>query len=118
MPRVGLLVQGCPLGHAEAVLLVHHHQGCGGQFHPVLDKGVGAAQHQRLAGGRPGQHPALFGGGHGADQQLRGDAVGRQKLLHGGPVLPGQQLGGGHHHRLPAVAGGQPDAGRRHQRFA
>ena len=112
------MVEGGPLGHAEPVLLVHHDEGGGRQLHTVLDEGVGAAQHQRLAGGSPGSDSPFFGGGQGRDQKLGGKAQRGQEFLHSGPVLPCQQLGGGHDDRLLAVFQGEPGAGRRHQSLA
>ena len=64
------------------------------------------------------QGDLLFAGFHTAHQQRHIDAEGLQPVRQVGRMLPGQDLGGGQHGALPAVLGGEPDGGRRHQRFA
>ncbi len=55
MHRLALGVQALALGHAEAVLLVDHRQGQVGEGHVVLEQGVGAHRHRRLARGQGGE---------------------------------------------------------------
>ena len=95
--------QGCPLGHAEAVLLVGDHQAQVGKFHAAGEQGMGANGKVDLSGGELFQNGAFGLGGGGACQQ---GAANVQPLHQGGQtlvVLPGQDLRGGHQCRLAAV---------------
>ena len=70
--RVGVLAlfcQRCPLGHAEAVLLVRYHKAEVGIGHAAGDEGVGADGKVQLAGGKLCRNGTLCFGGSGAGKQ-------------------------------------------------
>ncbi len=107
-----------PLLHAEAVLLVDHHEAQVAELHLVLDQGVGADQQLYFARGDPLQRrPALLRLRR-AGQDGHPD---RQSVEHagdGGEVLAGQNLRGCHHAGLEAVVDGQQHRHQRHHRLA
>ena len=113
-----LLRQGGPLGHAEAVLLVGHHQTEIGKARRLGNQGVGAHDQIRLMGGDGGPGVLLLGRGHGARQQGNPDPQRGQQGLQPLGVLLGQDLRGGHEGRLLPVPGGDPGRGGGHSGLA
>ena len=104
--------------HAEAVLLVDHHEPQVGELHPVFDQGVRADQDVHLARGDPFERqPALPGlRGAGEDGDLHPHAV--EHTRDGGEMLAGEDLGGRHHAGLVAVVHGQQHRHQRHEGLA
>ena len=116
--RAALLRQAAPVGHAEAVLLVDHHQRQIVERHAVLEQGMGAADHRRLAARDPrlqrSPGRALVAPGQRDDF----DSGRFEKRADHRCVLAREDLGrrhdGGLRARLGAARGGQ----RRHERLA
>ena len=104
--------------HAEAVLLVDHHEPQVGELHAVFDQGVRADQDVHLARGDPFERqPALPGlRGAGEDGDLHPHAV--EHTRDGGEMLAGEDLGGRHHAGLVAVVHGQQHRHQRHEGLA
>ena len=112
-----LVLEGGPLLHAEAVLLVDHDHAEAVELDRLLDEGVGADEHVDLAGRQRRQHPLALLAGDAVGEQLDGEGplaeqrravVGHadalQQRAHAGEVLLGEHLGGGHEGTLvPAL---------------
>ena len=107
-----------PLGHAEAVLLVRHHQPQVAVGHAAGDEGVGADGEVDLPALQLLGDGSLRLGGGGAGQQGTPDAQifqqGGQALV----VLLGQDLRGGHQGRLAAVLHAEVHTGGGHHGLA
>jgi hypothetical protein len=101
--RIGLVQQGQPLVHAEAVLLVHDRQAEAAEAHALLHQGVGA-DHQRGAIPYCVQRRLPGLAGHLAAEPGGLDAQRRQPLAEVPQMLFGQQLGGRHDRGLVAIA--------------
>jgi hypothetical protein len=104
-PALALLAQRQALAHAEAVLLVDHHERQPRQRHRVLDERMGADREQHLAARQAGELGLARALPAAARQPGDADAQrlqpGRELL----PVLLCEDLGGRHHRRLPPVLG-------------
>jgi hypothetical protein len=102
---LALGLQPLALGHAEAMLLVDHHQLEALESDVVLEEGVGADRHLHLSGGQRAQllgpRRALVAPG----EQDDADAVGAKRPGDGFVVLAGQDFRGRHQGVLTAGRG-------------
>ena len=118
-------VRGCSLPdergallHAEAMLLVDHHQSQPPKRDALLEQRVGTHDDPRLACGNPLPHRCLLGGGLPPQQQLRLELQRRQQRFQRGTVLLGQQLGGSHERGLEVVLHRQQHREESHHRLS
>ena len=107
-----------PLGHAEAMLLVHHHQPQVAIGHALLEDRMGADQQVDLTGGKPHQnglaHLALVAPGEDRDADVEPGEQAREIVV----MLAGEDLGGSQHRALRSRLGGDQQRHRRYQRLA
>jgi hypothetical protein len=111
------LRQRQPLPHAEAVLLVDHHQPQPVELHALLDQRVRAHRDPRPAAGDavPRLAPLLRPHPPGEQGDAHGEAL--EQLRQRAGVLLGQDLGGGHQRRLVAVLHRAQHGEERHHRL-
>ena len=101
-PLRGLGVERRALAHAEAMLLVHHHDRELAELDRLLDQGMGAHHQLQLAAGQAPEQLAAPSRRRGAGEQLDGERAAQQGVERA-VVLLGQGLGGRHQRRLGAV---------------
>ena len=106
--------QGGALAHAEAVLLVRHHQTQPGVFHILAEQGVGPYDQIKFPVFQRLFCQALFLCAHGAGQLSHPQAQRAQQSGQRGKMLLGQNLRGGHKGAGIAALPGKPDQRRRH----
>ena len=99
-------LQALLVAHAEALLLVDHHQPQAGEGHIVLQQAVGADQDVDLAGRQRRQQRALLAAAVEARQRLDAHRPVGEAVAEGLAVLLGQQRGRRQHRGLQAVEGG------------
>ncbi len=106
------------LPHAEAVLLVHHHQTQPGELHRLLDQRMRSDHQLCLARGDPLACPAPFRRWHASRQELDPDRQLAQQAGEGPQMLLGQDLRGSHQRRLIAILHRPQHGEERDHRFS
>ena len=112
-----LLLERRPLADAEAVLLVHNHQGQVAELDRLLDQGVRAHHEPELARIEPRQDVAAPSGRRGSGEQ-RDRQVAAEQAVKRRQVLLGERLGWRHHRRLAIVLEGAEHRVKRDDRLA
>ena len=97
-----LRVERRALAHAEAVLLVHDHDGEVAELHRLLDQRVSAHHELELPVRQPVEQLAPPRGARGAGEELHRQLAAEQRVERA-VVLLGERLGRRHQRRLGAV---------------